>query len=91
MSIKQSSVGSALLAGIGFLTAAVFQVFSGLEYRAQEQAGLEPGYASEWIVIGTNIGLALLAVGLVALTLTGVVAIVRSVRGNPRKTPGQPA
>ncbi|MHA7133878.1 hypothetical protein [Oerskovia turbata] len=91
MSVEQSIRASTALAAAGLLAVIVFQVFSGLDYRAREQAGLEPGYAPAWTVVGTGAGLVLLIVGLVALAVTGVVALVRNKAGGRRRPPGQPA
>ncbi|RXR23606.1 hypothetical protein EQW78_12845 [Oerskovia turbata] len=77
MPIKQLVAGSAALSGVGLLAVIVLQVLSGLEYRAAEQAGLEPGNAPEWIVLGTNAGLVVLAVGIISLVVSAVLLAVR--------------
>ena len=88
MPLKKLVVLSATTAVVGLVAVIVLQVFSGLDYRAQEMQGLDPGDAPGWTVVGTDVGLVVLAVGVVALAVTGVVALVRNRAGDPDRAPG---
>lgn len=67
---------SIVVASTGFLTTVVFTVLAGLDYRAQEDLGLQPGYTPPWIVIGIESGLAILAIGVFATVVVGIHAAI---------------
>jgi len=73
--LRRLSVAFIILLGIGALTAIVFTIISGVQYRMQEEQGLQPGYAPGWIVLGTYTGVWLFLLGVAALAVTGVVAL----------------
>lgn len=82
--MKRVSLGLVILTGVGALTAIVFQIISGVQYRIEEDHGLEPGYAPTWIVVGTEVGLWIFAVGVLTLGVAGVVALVQRRQMNRR-------
>jgi hypothetical protein len=73
--VKRLVTAFTIVAGSGALAAVIFTIISGVQYRLREDQGLQPEYAAAWIVFGTYCGLWLFALGFVALTATGVVAI----------------
>jgi hypothetical protein len=75
--MKRIRVGFTILAVIGALTAIVFTVISGADYRVQEDQGLQPGYTPIWIWVGARVGMSIFALGVVALAVSGVVALVQ--------------
>ncbi|PRY67077.1 hypothetical protein B0I08_108165 [Glaciihabitans tibetensis] len=86
--MKRLWVWFAALAGIGLLVVIVLTVISGAQYRSTEEQGLDPIYAADWIVAGTYAGMALFAVGLIALAVTGIVAFVRQRRSDDQAETG---
>jgi len=75
-------VGFTILAATGALTTVVFTIISGVEYRMAEDQGLQPGSTPAWIALGTEVGLWIFALALVALAATGVVALILRRRRN---------
>lgn len=64
---------------VGFAVAVAFTVFSGLQYRAAEQRGEEPGYTPDAILLGTSIGLLLLVAGVAWVAVSWAVRVASSV------------
>ncbi len=60
-------LGGAIAAGVGLIVAIVLTVISGVQYRLAEDKGLEPGFAPVWMIVATNVGLLMFALGLVAM------------------------
>jgi hypothetical protein len=77
-------LSSGVVACVGAIIVIVFTIFNGLEYKGREDAGLQPAYASDWIVLGTNVGLWNFALAATVVFLTGVVALVRHIRRDVR-------
>jgi uncharacterized membrane protein YidH (DUF202 family) len=71
--------GAVTLVGMGMVL--LFTYLSGLQYRRQEEQGLDPGLTPEWIVRGTGVGLVLFFVGLFTLLVVGVFKL----RTGPKK------
>lgn len=71
--------GAVTLVGMGMVL--LFTYLSGLQYRRQEEQGLDPGPTPEWIVHGTGVGLVLFFVGLFTLVVVGVFKL----RTGPKK------
>lgn len=74
---KRFLIAGCVAAGIGVLVAAGFLVASGLDYRAAEDAGIEPGYTAEWILSGMKIGFLLIGLGALAAIAGGALALRR--------------
>ncbi|WP_141693359.1 hypothetical protein [Curtobacterium sp. UCD-KPL2560] len=87
--MKKWMIASAAAAGVGALTAIGFLVAMGVDYRMQEATGAEPGYTSDGIVGGFQVGLWLLAIGIVALVVCGVVAAARRRGGSGPTSPSE--
>jgi hypothetical protein len=81
MVVKRLVTAFTIMAGGGALAAVVFTIISGVLYRIREDQGLQPQYAPAWIVFGTYSGLWLCALGVAALAVTGVAALLRRRRG----------
>ncbi len=75
--IRKFFLGAAITAGAGLVVAIVFTVISGVQYRMVENEGLEPGHAAAWIVVPTNVGLLMFALGVVAMAAVGVKELLR--------------
>lgn len=71
---------AAIVAGAGVLTVVIAQLISGIDYRIAEDRGIEPGYAPAGTVVATEIGLLLLAVGVVTLVVLAATALTRQAR-----------
>ncbi len=52
--------------GDGFRIAGVFTIITGAEHRIAEDQGLDPVYVATWIVVGTNVGLPILALAMLS-------------------------
>ncbi|MEP6481081.1 MAG: hypothetical protein ABJA94_03640 [Rhodoglobus sp.] len=74
------ALGFTILASLGALTAIVFQVIAGVQYRIDEERGVQPGYSPAWLVAGTEVGMWVFAFALVALAATAVLSLVRRQR-----------
>lgn len=68
-------LASAILSIVGVVTVIAFFIASGLQYRAQEDQGLEPGYTPAPIELGINIGLWAVGIGLAVFVIAGTVAL----------------
>jgi hypothetical protein len=75
--MKRVWVCFTVLGSVGLLTAIVLTVIEGLKYRAREEQGLDPIYAPGWVAVTTYAGLVVFALAVVALVVTGVVALVQ--------------
>ncbi|WP_153303487.1 hypothetical protein [Plantibacter flavus] len=84
--MKKVIIASAILATVGAITVIVFFIISGLQYRAQEDQGLEPGYTPAPIVLGIDIGLWALGIGLTVFVVAGTLTLARR-RTRPSITP----
>ncbi|MEJ5914827.1 hypothetical protein [Pseudokineococcus sp. 1T1Z-3] len=74
--MRRAVLGALVVTGLGLLTSAGFLVASGVHYRLQEDRGLEPGVAPV-LVVGLDVGLLVLGVGVAALVALGVGALLR--------------
>lgn len=79
--MKKLLVASAVIAGIGVLMTVGFLIASGVDYRQQEDSGVEPGYTPAGLVLGLEVGLWFFGIGIAALIATGIMVIVRRRRG----------
>ncbi|MCS6579175.1 hypothetical protein [Curtobacterium poinsettiae] len=75
--MKKFIIGSAIAASLGALTTIGFLIAIGVDYRMQEDRGIEPGYTPDVIVGGFEAGLWLLGVGIAALIVSSIVAILQ--------------
>ncbi|PZE87057.1 hypothetical protein [Curtobacterium sp. MCBD17_032] len=72
--MKKFIITSVIAAGVGALITIGFLIASGVDYRIQEDSGVEPGYTPEVIVGGIEAGLWLFGIGVVALIVSLIVA-----------------
>ena len=83
---KRLLIGLTIVASVGALVVIMLTVIAGVQYRIREEQGLEPIYAADWIVAGTNAALWLFAFAIVSLAVTGTVALLqRRRRRNVRR------
>lgn len=75
--MKKFVIGSAIAAGLGVLITIGFLIAMGVDYRMQEDSGIEPGYTPDVIVGGFEAGLWLFGIGLTAFIVSSIVAIVQ--------------
>ncbi|MBF4598176.1 hypothetical protein ITJ50_03470 [Curtobacterium sp. VKM Ac-2889] len=87
--MKKFIIGSAIAASLGALTTIGFLIAIGVDYRMQEDRGIEPGYTPDVIVGGFEAGLWLLGVGIAALIVSSIVAILQ--RRNERAASSAPS
>ncbi len=87
--MKKFIIGSAIAAGLGALTTIGFLIAIGVDYRIQEDSGIEPGYTPDVIVGGFEAGLWLLGIGIAALIVSSIVAILQ--RRNERAASSAPS
>ena len=62
---------------LGFILSVVFVVLSGLQYRRQEDLGLEPGPTPPHLALGIEAGFWVFGAGVVLLLSSAVLALVR--------------
>lgn len=87
--MKKFIIGSAIAAGLGALTTIGFLIAIGVDYRVQEDSGIEPGYTPDVMVGGFEAGLWLLGIGIAALIVSSIVAILQ--RRNARAASSAPS
>lgn len=87
--MKKFIIGSAIAAGLGALITIGFVIAIGVDYRMQEDSGIEPGYTPDVIVGGFEAGLWLLGIGIAALIVSSIVAILQ--RRNERAASSAPS
>ncbi|MCS6576461.1 hypothetical protein NYS52_18185 [Curtobacterium flaccumfaciens pv. flaccumfaciens] len=87
--MKKFIIGSAIAASLGALTTIGFLIAIGVDYRMQEDRGIEPGYTPDVIVGGFEAGLWLLGIGIAALIVSSIVAILQ--RRNERAASSAPS
>lgn len=87
--MKKFIIGSAIAAGLGALITIGFLIAIGVDYRVQEDSGIEPGYTPDVIVGGFEAGLWLLGIGLAALIVSSIVVILQ--RRNGRAASSAPS
>lgn len=87
--MKKFIIWSAIAAGLGALTTIGFLIAIGVDYRIQEDSGIEPGYTPDVIVGGFEAGLWLLGIGIAALIVSSIVAILQ--RRNERAASSAPS
>ncbi|WP_022906511.1 hypothetical protein [Curtobacterium sp. B18] len=87
--MKKFVIGSAMAAGLGVLTTIGFLIAMGVDYRMQENSGIEPGYTPDVIVGGFEAGLWLFGIGLAAFIVSSIVAIIQ--RRNERASSSAPS
>jgi hypothetical protein len=75
--MKRIIVTSAVVTAIGALTAIAFAIAAGVDYRLQEDQGLEPGYTPPSIVDGMEAGMWIFAIGAAALIVSSIVLLSR--------------
>lgn len=75
--MKKFIIGSAIITGFGALITIGFLIAIGVDYRTQEDSGIEPGYTPDVIVGGFEAGLWLFGIGLAALIVSSIVATLR--------------
>ncbi|TFB84288.1 hypothetical protein E3O44_15755 [Cryobacterium algoricola] len=75
--MKRTWISFTILGGLGLLTAIVLTVIEGVKYRVREEQGLDPIYAPDWVAMSTYAGLWLFALAVIALAVTGSVALVQ--------------
>ncbi|MBD8104779.1 hypothetical protein [Plantibacter sp. CFBP 8775] len=80
--MKKIIISSIVLAIAGAVTTAGFLVASGLQYRDQEEQGLEPGYTPAPIVLGIEIGLWAFGIGALIFAVAGTIALLRRAKRN---------
>lgn len=83
--VKHILLAAAIAAGVGLCTVVVLTVISGVQYRLAEDQGLDPGYAATWIVVGTNVGLLIFALGALVALVVGILALLRGRRLSRRR------
>jgi hypothetical protein len=71
--VKKLFLVSISTTGAGVLLATALQVIAGIDYRVQEDRGLEPGYSPVAVGFWTEVGLWVFAVGALASIVTGVL------------------
>jgi hypothetical protein len=79
--MRKVIVTAAIGAGVGALMMIAFLVASGVDYRMQEDAGVEPGATPDVMLGGLQAGLWVSAISLAALVVGVLVAVVRRRRG----------
>lgn len=75
--MKVATVSSCVLMIAGATTVAGFLLASGLQYRALEERGLEPGHTPDPIGLGINLGLCGFGCGLLILAVAGVTGLIQ--------------
>ncbi|WP_243010933.1 hypothetical protein [Cryobacterium zhongshanensis] len=75
--MKRVWIAFSVLGGLGLLTAIVLTVIEGVKYRVREEQGLDPIYAPDWVAVSTYAGLWLFVLAVIALAMTGIVAVVQ--------------
>jgi hypothetical protein len=79
--MRKVIVTAAIGAGVGALLTIAFLVASGVDYRMQEDAGIEPGPTPDVLLGGLQAGLWVSAISVAALVVGVLVAVVRRRRG----------
>lgn len=72
--MKRLLIGAVLFAAAGLLVTLGFTVANGVDYRIQEDQGLS-GWSPQWIITGTYVGLAILAIGALAFLVLGAMTL----------------
>lgn len=75
--MKKFIIGSVIVAGLGALITIEFLIAIGVDYRLQEDSGIEPGYTPNVVIGGFEAGLWLLGIGGAALIVGSVVTILQ--------------
>ncbi|MFS0731696.1 hypothetical protein ABC270_16675 [Curtobacterium sp. 1P10AnD] len=75
--MKKFIIGSVIVAGLGALITIEFLIAIGVDYRLQEDSGIEPGYTPNVVIGGFEAGLWLLGIGGAALFVSSIVAILQ--------------
>lgn len=84
--IRHLWIGFTILGSVGLLTVIVLTGIEGVKYRLREEQGLDPIWAPTWVATTTYVAMAVIAFALVALAVTGIVALVGRRRRNSRRT-----
>lgn len=79
-------IGFTILGSVGLLTVIVLTGIEGVKYRLREEQGLDPVWAPTWVATTTYVALAVVAFALVALAVTGIVALLGRRRRNTHRT-----
>ncbi len=74
---KKVFLGAAITAGFGLIVVIVLSLLSGVQHRLAEDEGLDLLGAPLWVVVGTNVGMLMLILGLVAMAGVGVKELLR--------------
>ncbi|PYY39155.1 MULTISPECIES: hypothetical protein [unclassified Curtobacterium] len=75
--MKRVVVAATIGAGVGALITIAFLVASGVDYRMQEDAGVEPGATPDLVLGGLQAGLWLSVVSVAVLVVCVLVTVVR--------------
>jgi hypothetical protein len=84
--MKKIVVASAVVTASGALTAIAFAIAAGVDYRLQEDQGLEPGYTPPSIVNGIEFGMWIFAIGAAAIIVSSIVLFNRRRAARSRTT-----
>jgi hypothetical protein len=79
--MKKSIIGSVITVIIGAAVTVAFLIAIGMDYRHQEDRGIEPGYTPDALLSGFDAGLWIVGIGLGALIVCSIVALARRRRG----------
>lgn len=80
--MRKSIIGSVITVVIGTVVTVAFLIAIGMDYRHQEDRGVEPGHTPDALLRGFDAGLWIVGIGLVALIVCSIVAFARR-RGGP--------
>lgn len=76
MMTKKIASTAAIAAGVGLCIAVALVLVAGIQYRTEEDQGLQPGYSPEWLSTGIDVGILAFALGVLVLLGVGIASLI---------------